>query len=59
MKITFALKLQAKKLKRRKDGSDFDLGALSWLLKKYWNHPALTYSFKEAIIEAIIQLPFW
>ena len=46
-------------MKDRKDGSDFDLGALSWLLNKYWYHPALTYSFKETIIEAIIQLPFW
>ena len=43
----------------RTDGSDFNLAAFSWLFNKYWDHPALTQEFKDIIVDAILQLPFW
>ena len=43
----------------RKDGVDFNLAAFSWLLNKHWNKPVLNEQFKNFVIDAILQLPFW
>lgn len=58
-KLSETVVFQADYLYFRNDGSDFNLGAFSWLFNEYWNHPAISYFFKEKIIAAIIQLPFW
>ena len=41
--------------------SDFRLGAFSWLMNRYWDHPLLTAhpDVRDAVVASLTLLPLW
>jgi hypothetical protein len=52
---------QVDKINGHKDGVDFDLPAVSWIMVKFWDHPFLMTQegLRESLAEAITNLPMW